>query len=137
MDQRTTAYTLQPQHYWANQSRFWKLRIPLVEDYHQQLKPSKITYMMGPLQMYRPRRPSLWFHRSSNAVISRTFLHEKYELGKMSVSFCIYEPGHPLKHRAKSIVVVMVVQLVVIGAPAEIGGVGPEATTISILREAF
>ncbi|GKC86518.1 hypothetical protein Tco_1147167, partial [Tanacetum coccineum] len=29
------------------------------EDYHPQLEPSKITYMMDPLRMYRPRRPSL------------------------------------------------------------------------------
>ncbi|GJX13906.1 hypothetical protein Tco_0205664 [Tanacetum coccineum] len=32
------------------------------EDYRPQLEPSKITYMMDPLRMYRPRRPSLWFH---------------------------------------------------------------------------
>ncbi|GJR96656.1 hypothetical protein Tco_0268830 [Tanacetum coccineum] len=29
------------------------------EDYLPQLEPSKITYMMDPLRMYRPRRPSL------------------------------------------------------------------------------
>ncbi|GJT62693.1 hypothetical protein Tco_1006226 [Tanacetum coccineum] len=32
------------------------------EDYRPQLEPSKITYMMDPLRMYRPRDPSLWFH---------------------------------------------------------------------------
>nr|GEV62714.1 hypothetical protein [Tanacetum cinerariifolium] len=32
------------------------------EDYRPQLEPSKITYMMDPLRMYLPRRPSPWFH---------------------------------------------------------------------------
>ncbi|GJT62832.1 hypothetical protein Tco_1006365 [Tanacetum coccineum] len=31
------------------------------EDYRPQLEPSKITYMMDPLRMYRPGRPSLGF----------------------------------------------------------------------------